>query len=1048
MFYAKHRSRRRKMKFVKGIAMLLCFVTIFTSVWVGNIGIGAEDGNGTVTVTVNYVYESNKAMVAQPYTAQVVKGSEFVKTLDVPGLFNYTIPADKAQGLGNGVELSVNDQASPKKYQLSFNIESIETDITVTLYYVAGQAKYTVNHHYQNVEDNEYGETVTVELLGDIDAYTNATANNRNGYHCKGINQGTVAADGKTTVDIYYDRNYYTVVFDVNGGVGGSEPIYAKYGTQFNAKDIKEPNRKGYEFLGWQPLLSDTVTITGDVTYVAQWQPEKGQADYTIVLWGQNANDNEYSYLGSYEAWGNVGNQVTWKEETLISHVHTDDCWELTCGKENHTHNDRCLSCGKTEYTHSAKCYPGGSDVVVETYFSPRNPKNGQIYIFDIGIYKKSVVYFNGSWYEYNGSAKNGDIINMNCGKTEHTHSIDCYTCGKTEHTHDSSCGTLKCGLSDTPKKHMGDLAPDSKLWKYVRSDTVTVKADGTTVLNVYFDRTEFTLTFKYGRNNSQTEIITDRWGANVKSRFDAIEDNATAKEYGNLTGWKDSTTNYYTNNVMVMPSVNKTFTAHYANSTTLNTMKYYSADLNGEYKEIFTIEFYGDGYTVTADEYYEWEGFEINKEKSSKPGASCRNAEFYYDRKTYKLEFYSASNSVADIEYDVKYQNPLSRYDYTPTAKPETVEPDAVFVGWYLNPECTGEQFDLTTHVMPANDIALYARWVNGLYTVKTYTDESKTELYKYDGYDGERTNIVKYTTTEAPNDPTKEGYMFAGWFYKDGEQEKPFSFTMPITRDYDLYPKFTNDVVVKYTVHFYVEGTTEKVADDVPGEVRIGSNITVKAKMGTELFADYQNKYFPEISSKGFTVNGDGQEFVIYYKQATEVKYKVFYQDKYGNNLIDPVVKTTGNATVTESYVAITNYAPRMNQITLDLSSDESKNVIVFVYDPTLTTLKITKSGAEDIDENQSFLFVIKGAETDENTKGIELTVTIPGNGSVTIADLPVGSYTVTEKTDWSWRYQPESETQNVVLKPDGGSVVFNNKRSDDKWLSGDAYKVNDFN
>ena len=41
MFYAKHRSRRKKMKFVKGIAMLLCLVTIFTSVWVGNLGIGA-----------------------------------------------------------------------------------------------------------------------------------------------------------------------------------------------------------------------------------------------------------------------------------------------------------------------------------------------------------------------------------------------------------------------------------------------------------------------------------------------------------------------------------------------------------------------------------------------------------------------------------------------------------------------------------------------------------------------------------------------------------------------------------------------------------------------------------------------------------------------------------------------------------------------------------------------------------------------------------------------------------------------------------------------
>ena len=83
--------------------------------------------------------------------------------------------------------------------------------------------------------------------------------------------------------------------------------------------------------------------------------------------------------------------------------------------------------------------------------------------------------------------------------------------------------------------------------------------------------------------------------------------------------------------------------------------MTYYAADLSGEYKEIFTIEFYGDRFTVTADEYYEWEGFTINKEKSAEIEDSCRGAKFYYDRNTYKLEFYSASNSSADRSHDVK---------------------------------------------------------------------------------------------------------------------------------------------------------------------------------------------------------------------------------------------------------------------------------------------------------------------------------------------------------------------------------------------------------
>ena len=321
------------MKFVKGIAMLLCLVTIFTSVWVGNLGIGAEDGDRseTVKITVNYVYKSNNAMVAQPYTAQIEKGASFKKTLEVPKLFNYSIPNDEAIGLGTDSIVLTKDEATGK-YSLAFDLQSVNENVEVTLYYVAGTAKYTVYHYYQNLENDEYASDPTVvELTGDIDAYTQAVADNKPGYHCKGVPQTTIAADGTTKVEIFYDRDYYTVIFDVNGGIDGPEPIRAKYGTTFEANAITKPTRKGFNFLGWSPALSDTVTITGNVTYVAQWQPEKGQADYTIVLWGQNANDDQYSYLGSHEAWGNVGKDVTWDEGTLISHVHTDDCWELTC---------------------------------------------------------------------------------------------------------------------------------------------------------------------------------------------------------------------------------------------------------------------------------------------------------------------------------------------------------------------------------------------------------------------------------------------------------------------------------------------------------------------------------------------------------------------------------------------------------------------------------------------------------------------------------------------------------------------------------------------
>lgn len=1100
MYHTQNNKPKLRIGLLRGIVLLLCLAMLCTSFQFGGIALIAEAAdNDTVTITVNYVYESNQAMVAQPYTAQIKKGSAFRKTLEVPKLFNYSIPSDMAIGLSDNIVLSKDETTDA--YSLNFDLSSVDEDITVILYYKAGTAKYTVYHYYQNLEDDTYTDVQpkVVELEGDIDAYTQAVAENTPGYHCKGVPQTTIAADGTTKVEIYYDRDYYTVTFDVNGGVNGPEPIYAKYGTTFEAKTIQEPSRKGYTFLGWQPILSDTVTIEGNATYVAQWQPEKGQADYTIVLWGQNANDDEYSYLRSHDAWGNVGSQVTWNEGTLISHVHTDECRKLTCGEEEHTHTAECYGCGHAPgHTLRPDCFGlstnaqavdpnnGYGDNDARTHFEDNCDntniwgtyickglkqylKNGSVCQYKDGTREGFInvsykyyyfLYLNDQYFEiteaqYNSLKSNtgksvdhgNDTYYVYEGKTSecnHTHKDDCLICGKTEHTHDSSCGTLICKLSDTPKKYMLDIKPDSALWVFDHSDTVTVDANGSTVLNVYFTRTIFKLEFRKAYSNSNDfGTINARWGKNIASEYNAI-----VKEAGSSFWSRNrAASGPYTNYIGVMPAENRTY-YNKTESGQSNTMYYYAENLNGQYEEIFRISF-GGTYSVTDEDRYEFEGYTCDLNASAKNGVSCDGAKFYYKRNTYALEFYSASNSEPDRTVNPLYQEPLGKYDYTPTSKPSTVEPDAVFVGWYQNPECTGEQYDLSAHTMPSNNIALYAKWVNGLYTVTTYTDDTVQTLYTYGGYDGKQENIEKYTLAVEPTPPAKEGYVFIGWFYKNGETEKPFSFTMPITKDYDLYPKFSEPQAVTYTVHYCKAGTTEKVADDRTNSVMIGTTVTEKAKMGTELNllpADKQNKYYPTNTSTSVIINQLDQEIIFYYTEASSVSYTVYYKDANGNNLIEPVTKSTEYSTVTEQYVPIANYAPRQFSITQDLSSDAAQNTIVFVYDPTLSTLTIQKSGWDTVDENQTFLFHIKG--TDENTKGIDLTVTVHGNGKTTITDLPVGSYTVTEKSNWSWRYTPSgNESQNITIGAGGAVLPFVNNRTDGKWLSGDSFKINHF-
>lgn len=109
---------------------------------------------------------------------------------------------------------------------------------------------------------------------------------------------------------------------------------------------------------------------------------------------------------------------------------------------------------------------------------------------------------------------------------------------------------------------------------------------------------------------------------------------------------------------------------------------------------------------------------------------------------------------------------------------------------------------------------------------------------------------------------------------------------------------------------------------------------------------------------------------------------------------------------------------------------------------FENETASLTITKSGVQDIDENQSFLFDVTGPD------GYSKRVVINGNGSVTIKGLKIGKYTVTEVTGWSWRYTPDSETKLITLKATGeNSVTFANTRSSTKWLDGNAYCKNEF-
>lgn len=1048
------KTAKKILAFVLSLAM---FVTCVNVDLYNSMAVAETTTDGKVTITVNYVYESNQALLTQPYKAQVAKGSDFKKTIDVQSLLNYKVPVDKAtvNKTGKLSDYAGKIDLDESNSTLTFNLSEVTEDLDIVLYYVAGTATYTVKHYYQNLENDDYAEPRIVTIAGDIDAYTDAIADSKHGYRCKGVPQYTIAADGTTIVEIYYDRIYYTVVFDVNGGVNGPEPIYAKYGTTFDSSTIQKPTRTGYNFSGWgvddsKDVLSGMVIIENNITYTAKWDAGRTNADYTIVIWGQNADDDNYSYINSYGAWGNVGNKVKWDVDTPINHTHGEECYK-PCDKEEHTHNDGCYSC--TEHTHDKSCYAGvGDPVWFGSFGMPSNPSEGQVYVGRFDKY----IYVNGTWYEYTGSTQSGQTAPTICEKTEHTHGDgNCvYGCSySVEHTHTADCKMLDCTIS-TADKLMGSLHPGSDLWIYEKSDEVTVDADGSTVLNVYFKRKAFTLHFR--RANSVTDnygTITARWGQNIVDEYQKVVNEAGDSFWSEKSNAGSPWTVY----VGIMPKRDIVYYLKTDSSSRKSTMTYYGENLNGQYEKIFSVTFNGTSYTVTVEDRYEFEGYTYDH--GTAIGTNCSGAEFYYKRNKYNLDFYSKSKYEKDKTESVLYQKGLGEYDYVPTNKPDSVESDSVFAGWYLNPECTGEQYILNDHKMPANNVALYAKWVNARYTVKTYTDDSLSELYTYDGYTGVQEDIEKYKYATAPTDPKKTDFEFVGWFYKDEDgKEQAFSFTMNITKDYNLYPKWVESLYVEYKVHYYLDGTTTKLADDRVNSVYRGNTVTEKAKMGTELnLADSGKTYFLshfEVLKNGTKeregvststseqISLSGVEIIFYYKEATDVKYTVYYREgsETGKDLATPKQETTNFSTITEYPIEISGYECEQYSASIDLVADESKNVIIFVYNRKIADLTITKKGVADSDKNLTFMFKIT-AINDDGTNGRSIIVTVQGENSVTIKNLSLGKYKIEEISGWSWRYEFKSsnvdDLSSVELTADGKDVIITNERKNDHWL-----------
>lgn len=839
-----------------------------------DLGAVTADTNSEPTLTqysivINYVFE-NGDIVSEPWTATIAAGSSLTATVAHPVVQGY-LPY-----IGEETETSS---------ILTVNVTNIQGPVTYTVVYKPTNVNYTVTHFQQNAENDQYVEVLSEIKQGLTGSTVPEVAKDYSGFTALLYERPAIAADGSTVVEIKYDRNYYLMNFDLDGGYG-VEAIYDRFETPIG--DIGTPTKPGYTFTGWTLDGTDVTTLPTTMpaenrTYKANWKI--GQAGFTVVFWYENANDNEYSVAGTYKpADVQAGTQKS-------SDEYKDYAFEGRDFK-HFTYNS-----AKAE-TVTIK---GDGSTVLNVYFT-RNT--------------------------YTLTFKGGKQT-LTCTKTVHSHSDDCCKYGGTSITHwshrDSCC---ELGLSEH--------SHDSRCYQ---SSDLTITAKYQADIHTQFP-------IKVGEKTIWWKVPngTETYGNSAQQRYLGSIDimpgeNITFEQSGTESGAKI----YY-----YIETVNGAAGDVTHNGKNYKEYKVIDLDYSGQTSLTYREEFHPiTGFTQgDSDPYLPVDG---------KVGMKYNNY-LYYTRNSYNLKFYNYNDYVDGKGGSVQYEAPLSSYYFTPDY-PENLEKNAyAFVGWYKTAGCyEGSEANLSTMTMPASDVILYALWVPVTHTVEFYLDkedyEAGTKLSTHpdvtDVPHGEKVAAVPAKPTHPKGD-----YNFIGWFYVDemGE-EKAFDFAnMAVNRDMQVYGKWSSNVLKSYFVYYKIQGTDTEIAKPTTGSALAGESKTFDAKGGSDLYADYQEGYFPVVQSHTMLLDIENDENNVYtfeYVQKEAVPYSVHYLIDNGDGTYTPAIlnedgneyiKTVSNnrkAVVTENFRVVQGYMPDKYQKRLVVSGAEGAvNEIIFYY------------------------------------------------------------------------------------------------------------------
>ena len=448
----------------------------------------------------------------------------------------------------------------------------------------------------------------------------------------------------------------------------------------------------------------------------------------------------------------------------------------------------------------------------------------------------------------------------------------------------ESKSGITGSKTEATAKTYVGFTSPAAK-----DIEQETIAGDGSTIVNVYYKRNMYEVKFSSysytdwrGHSHPGTEYtslrITAKYGANISDKWPTYNGSSTWSTNDNENKGP------YQVNIQTMPLGGANFYGPKTGRGSETAYYYVESLTGGKYELHHSDTTPGTGYSVTDEDRYPITGFTFKTYTAEQGGnwfdgyyEKYNGARFYYTRNSYNIVF--INGGAEDKTLSKKYQQDISDANYTPTAPAGKVGYE--FAGWYDNELCEGTAYNFTSKTMPANNITLYAKWVEPVHKVEFLVDNKVVTKWT-------KTDVAHNSTiSDLPTPTSSNGDTFLGWV---DVNDKPFHPSTKITDDLTLYAKFGNKT--GYSVTYNYKNGSSLVID--PSKYAKGAFATVfdgpAAAPANKVFLGWTTKdkendtaveYYPNSSIE---ITGNVTLYAVYGDKAATVT--VTYHSNFGTD------------------------------------------------------------------------------------------------------------------------------------------------------------------